>query len=108
MSDHSNKYRTFSTIAALSLSLSGAALAGDADADNPFEAEGLDRGFMAANAIPGDEGSCGEGSCGEGNDKDEEGSCEEGSCGEGSGDDSGDNNDKDSEGACGEGTCGIA
>lgn len=106
MSDQSNKYRTFSTIAALSLGLSGAALADGTDTDNPFEAEGLDRGFMAANAIPGDEGSCGEGSCGEGDDKDEEGSCGEGSCGEGSGDDSGD--DKDSEGACGEGTCGVA
>jgi uncharacterized low-complexity protein len=107
MSDHSNKYRTFSTIAALSLGLSGAALAEGADSDNPFEAEGLDRGFMAASAMPGDEGSCGEGSCGEGdgNDKDEEGSCGEGSCGEGSDDEQ---DDKDSEGACGEGTCGVA
>ncbi len=105
MNDNSHKYRTFGTIAALSLSLSGATLAADIDTEDPFHADGLDRGFMSASAMTGDEGSCGEGSCGEDGDKDEEGSCGEGSCGEDSGNDQ---DDKDSEGACGEGTCGVA
>ncbi len=89
------------TLSALSFSLG--AMAADPSADNLFEAEALDRGFMSQQA-GFEEGSCGEGACGEGacgegacgeedDDKDEEGACGEGACGEG---------------ACGEGTCGEA
>ena len=48
--------------------------------DNPFEAEDLDTGFLAAQANFG-EGNCGEGNCGENDDNDEEGACGEGACG---------------------------
>ena len=53
-------------------------------AENPFELNDLNSGYMQLA-----EGNCGEGKCGEG-----EG---EGSCGEGEG---------DGEGTCGEGSCG--
>ena len=93
------------------ISLSAAAVAGQAPADNLFQADSLDAGFMLDQPNFGDEGSCGEGSCGEGScgeegdeDKDAEGSCGEGSCGEGSCGEEGD--DKDAEGSCGEGSCG--
>jgi uncharacterized low-complexity protein len=81
-------------------------------ANDLFQAEPLDQGFMAGQASFG-EGACGEGSCGEGNcgekeeekeekeeekeeEKSEEGACGEGRCGEGA----------CGEGSCGEGSCG--
>lgn len=84
-------------------------------ADNPFDLEELDAGYMLA-GDKGEEGKCGEGKCGGekgeegkcGDEKGEEGKCgddkgdEEGKCGEGKcGDDKG-----DEEGKCGEGKCG--
>ncbi|TVS11555.1 MAG: low-complexity protein [Wenzhouxiangella sp.] len=80
------------TLSALSFSLG--AIAADPSADNLFEAEALDRGFMSQQ-VNFEEGACGEGACGEG-------ACGEGACGE----DDEDNDDKDEEGACGEGACG--
>jgi uncharacterized low-complexity protein len=77
-------------------------------ADNPFNAEDLDAGYMLAGGDKGEEGKCGEGKCG-GDKEDGEGSCGEdkedgeGSCGE---------DKEDGEGSCGEdkedgeGSCG--
>ncbi len=91
------------TLTAASFTLSGNAEV----ADELFQAEQLDRGFMAGKANFS-EGACGEGTCGEEEDqededqdnpeedKDEEGRCGEGMCGEG----------QCGEGACGEGACG--
>ena len=72
-------------------------------ADNPFDMEDLDAGYMLAGdkGDKGEEGKCGEGKCGEGkcgDDKGEEGKCGEGKCGD----------DKGEEGKCGEGKCGGA
>jgi uncharacterized low-complexity protein len=65
------------------------ATASIANAENPFAAEELERGYnLLADAHEG-EGKCGEGKCGEGDDA-------EGKCGEGD----------DAEGKCGEGKCG--
>lgn len=85
------------TLSALSFSL--AAVASETSADNLFETEALDRGFMSQQAEFG-EGACGEGKCGEG--KCGEGKCGEGQCGE----EEETEDDKDEEGACGEGACG--
>ena len=95
MSDKKALTTAIGTLSALSLSLG--AFAADPTADDVFEAETLDRGFMSQQAGFGEgacgEGSCGEGACGEEEDKDEDDKDEEGACGEG---------------ACGEGTCGAA
>ena len=107
MADKKTILTALGTVSALSLS--AAAVAGQAPAGELFQADSLDAGFMLDQPNFGDEGSCGEGSCGEGScgegeedkDKDAEGSCGEGSCGEGEGDE-----DKDAEGSCGEGSCG--
>ncbi|MFW5815801.1 MAG: low-complexity protein [Wenzhouxiangella sp.] len=99
MSDKKVLTSAIGTLSALSFSLG--AIAAEPSADKLFEAESLERGFMAQ-SVGFEEGSCGEGSCGEGacgedkdedKDKDEDDKDEEGSCGEG---------------ACGEGTCGEA
>ncbi len=112
MADKKTILTALGTVSALSLS--AAAVAGQAPAGELFQADSLDAGFMLDQPNFGDEGSCGEGSCGEGScgegeedkDKDAEGSCGEGSCGEGScGEGEGDE-DKDAEGSCGEGSCG--
>lgn len=97
MADKKTILTALGTVSALSLS--AAAVAGQAPAGELFQADSLDAGFMLDQPNFGDEGSCGEGSCGEGDeDKDAEGSCGEGSCGE--------DKDKDAEGSCGEGSCG--
>jgi len=98
MTDKKMLLSALGTVSALSLS--AVAAAGQAPADNLFQADSLEAGFMLDQPNFG-EGSCGEGSCGEGDkDKDDaEGSCGEGSCGEG-------DDDKDAEGSCGEGSCG--
>jgi len=89
------------TLSALSFSLG--AVATEPSADDLFETEALDRGFMTQKAEFG-EGACGEGKCGEG--KCGEGKCGEGKCGEGQCGEEEEEDDKDEEGACGEGACG--
>ncbi len=75
---------------ATSMVLSSSALA----AENPFEADDLESGYMIAGEDKDKEGECGEGKCGEGKcGEDGEGDCGEdgeGDCGE------------DGEGDCGE------
>jgi uncharacterized low-complexity protein len=74
------------------------ATASIANAENPFAAEELERGYNLLAGGHG-EGKCGEGKCGEGDDaegKCGEGDDAEGKCGEGD----------DAEGKCGEGKCG--
>lgn len=103
MSNKKALTKAIGTLSALSLSLG--VFAADPTAENLFQAETLDRGFMSQQAGFG-EGACGEGTCGEDkdkkDDKDEEGACGEGTCGE----DDKDEDDKDEEGTCGEGACG--
>ena len=74
------------------------ATASIANADSPFAAEELERGYDLLADAHGGEGKCGEGKCGEGagDGADGEGKCGEGKCGEGD----------DAEGKCGEGKCG--
>jgi uncharacterized low-complexity protein len=110
MTDKKALTKAIGTLSALSLSLG--AFAADPTAENLFQAETLDRGFMSQQAGFG-EGACGEGTCGEDHekkdDKDEEGACGEGACGEGTcGEDDKDEEGTCGEGACGEGTCGAA
>ncbi|MFP4208258.1 MAG: low-complexity protein [Wenzhouxiangella sp.] len=101
MSDKKVLTSAIGTLSALSFSLG--AIAAEPSADKLFEAESLERGFMAQ-SVGFEEGSCGEGSCGEG-------ACGEGSCGEDKDEDEDkdkdkDEDDKDEEGSCGEGACG--
>jgi uncharacterized low-complexity protein len=96
---------------AVAMSLSTAPVSA---ADNPFAAQSMEKGYMAAEMGKGKEGKCGEGKCG-GNKgaKAKEGKCGEGKCGgmKSQGDakkaDEGKtSSEKAKEGKCGEGKCG--